>query len=150
MGVDVNSHTRRLKTRHVKVKTHKRAYPHSPPIGELGALIIVPTLVVVGTLGLSWFLVKNTAKLAGKAVGTLAPNQTTRKEFQPVSNTEFAILLAICFIICPLILTGINYFNDGRLVAPEEQDVQEYVRTYQTFDEYMEAKQKQVDILLSQ
>jgi hypothetical protein len=153
-GVDVSSHTRRLKTRYVKVKSHDRSYPHCPPVGELGALILVPTLAVACTLGVSWFIVKNTAKLAGKAVGTLAPKETVRKELPEAS----CISLIICLVICPLIIAAATYFgdgrlfrpNNGRLFAPQKQDVQENVKTYQTTDEYMADMQKAVDKMLAE
>jgi hypothetical protein len=128
-GVDVIRHTRRLRNRYVKVKAHERAYPNEPEIGPLGALIIVPALAVACTLGLGWFIVKNTAKLAGKSVGTLAPKETERKELPEAS----CISLIICLVICPLIIAGINYFN-VQLVAPEVTPVMAPQKQHEIFN----------------
>ncbi len=146
-GVDVSSHTRRLKTRYVKVKSHDRSYPHCPPVGELGALILVPTLAVACTLGVSWFIVKNTAKLAGKAVGTLAPKETVRKELPPMSkqDTLFTFIgLAVTFIIA----AGFCWYERNK--TDEISRIQNNVHKYSSVDAYVADMQKAVDKMLAE
>jgi hypothetical protein len=151
MGVDVNSHTRRLKNRYVKVKAHDRAYPHSPPIGELGALILVPTLAVACTLGVSWFIVKNTAKLAGKAVGTLAPNQTVKQEPPPMSKEDNLFLfigLTIAFFIIPI--AGLFCFVENEMDEISRKRIQNNVHKHYSVDAYVADMQKAVDKMLAE